>query len=135
MALARNCDLGRYRLIDAIALLVAIGALAVAFVSASETLRLTRREIDLVRDSNSLGATIEIFREHRSESQVRARHWIKTDLMKSNPTAEISAKQFLDLPEEEKLMALDVAFLYDDVGALVAHDLIDIDAISGYLGT
>ena len=72
---------------------------------------------------------IDLFREHRSPQLAEARQFVFSEL----PNYDLS--RGLDgLPEDRKAYVRDLAWFYDNLGTLVAHGVIDIAPVSGYLG-
>ena len=72
---------------------------------------------------------IDLFKEHRGEWLARARNFIHNEL------SDCDLSRGLDgLPSEGRELLRDHAWSYDNLGALVTHGVIDLDAVSGYLG-
>lgn len=104
------------------ALLVSVVALLVSGAASYSQLRLAKH-------ANTLPVLVELFREHRSDHLAEARRFVHQEL----PRRDIS--EGLDsLSSEEAKKVRDLAWFYDNLGALVAHGVVDIDPISGYLG-
>ncbi|MGH1556471.1 DUF4760 domain-containing protein [Streptomyces sp. L7] len=96
------------------ALLVSVGALLVSGAA-------SYRQLRPAAHANTLPVLVELFREHRSDYPAEARWFVHQEL----PGRDVS----------EGLHSLrDLAWFYDNLGALVAHGIVDIDPVSGYLG-
>ena len=72
---------------------------------------------------------IDLFREHRSKRLADARQFVYFDLHKCDLSLGLDA-----LPEDKKALVRDLAWFYDNLGAMVAHGVVDIAPVSGYLG-
>ncbi|WP_427922428.1 DUF4760 domain-containing protein [Streptomyces sp. cg40] len=104
------------------ALLVSVGALLVSGAA-------SYRQLRLAAHANTLPVLVELFREHRSDYLAEARWFVHQEL----PGRDVSEGLHSLSPEELK-MVRDLAWFYDNLGALVAHGIVDIDPVSGYLG-
>lgn len=122
-------------MLEALTLGVTTAAAAIAFGSAFAALGAARQQNQIAEGSKSLQAVVEIFREHRDAQQVSARHWIRDELRDRLGGASLSTDGFRSLTELEKERILRVAFFYDDIGVMVARRIIELDLVSGYLGT
>lgn len=90
----------------------------------------TRRQAVFTRHANSIPMLVELFADHRGRRLARARQIVNNELRGqdlSGGLASITDKCKQDL-------VLELAWYYDNLGALVAHDIVDIDPVSGYLG-
>ncbi|MGW1746912.1 DUF4760 domain-containing protein [Streptomyces sp. NPDC002092] len=86
-------------------------------------------QLRLAKHANTLPVLVELFREHRSDYLAEARRFVHQEL----PDRDVS--EGLDsLSREEAKKARDLAWFYDNLGALVAHGIVDIEPVSGYLG-
>lgn len=72
---------------------------------------------------------IGLFAEHRSNHLANARKFAYNDLDKIDPTLGLAG-----IPAAQRELVRDLAWYYDNLGALVAHGHVDIEPISGYLG-
>ncbi|MCQ9135836.1 MULTISPECIES: hypothetical protein [Streptomyces] len=104
------------------ALLVSVAALLVSGAT-------SYRQLKLAGHANTLPVLVELFREHRSDHLAQARWFVHQQL----PGRDVSAGLHSLTPEERKLVR-DLAWFYDNLGALVAHEIVDIGPVSGYLG-
>jgi hypothetical protein len=87
------------------------------------------RQLRLSRHANSLRVLVDLFKEHREERLARARQFVYTELASYKLDAGLSS-----LPEEERILVRDLAWFYDNLGALVFHRIVDLGPIAGYLG-
>lgn len=87
------------------------------------------RQWRLSRHSNSLRVVVDLFKEHRDDRLARARLLVATELSNYDLSEGLSG-----LPEEERQLVRDLIWFYDNLGALVVHDIVDIEPIAGYLG-
>ncbi|MGI5405179.1 DUF4760 domain-containing protein [Streptomyces chartreusis] len=104
------------------AVLVSVVALGVSGLASLRQLRLTEH-------ANTLPVLVDLFREHRSVRLARARRVVYEQL----PTYDLSAG-LAALPESEGELVRELAWFYDNLGALVTHGVVDIEPVSGYLG-
>ncbi|MGW8971941.1 DUF4760 domain-containing protein [Streptomyces platensis] len=106
-----------------------IAALAVSVVALVVSGAAALRQLRLAQHANALPVLVDLFREHRSVRLARARHFVHQQL----PDCDLSAG-LAGLPEDEGDLVRELAWYYDNLGALVAHGVVDIEPISGYLG-
>ncbi|MGW6272208.1 DUF4760 domain-containing protein [Streptomyces sp. NPDC055060] len=104
------------------ALVVSVMALAVSGAVSFRQLRLTEH-------ANTLPVLVDLFREHRTVRLAHARRIVNRRL----PAYDLSDR-LEGLPEEERDLVRELAWYYDNLGALVAHGVVDIVPVSGYLG-
>ncbi|MFI9770260.1 hypothetical protein ACIHJG_25810 [Streptomyces sp. NPDC052415] len=107
---------------DIAAVVVSVVALGVSGVASLRQLRLTQH-------ANTLPVLVDLFREHRSADLARARHVVYEQLAACDLSAGLEA-----LPETERDLVRELAWFYDNLGALVAHGVVGIELVSGYLG-
>lgn len=108
---------------------MALAAVVISIVAVVASVVLGWRALTLTRHSNTMPVLIDLFREHRSERLAAARQFVYFDL----PACDLSLGMD-GLPEDKKGLVRDLAWYYDNLGALVAHGVIDIAPVSGYLG-
>jgi hypothetical protein len=72
---------------------------------------------------------VDLFKEHREDRLARARQFVFTEL-----AARDLSEGLANLPEEERLLVRDLAWFYENLGALVVHKIVDIEPIAGHLG-
>jgi hypothetical protein len=108
---------------------MALAAIIISIVAVMTSVLLGWRALTLARQSNTMPVLIDLFREHRSERLADARHFVYFDLPKCDLSLGIDG-----LPEGKKALVRDLAWFYDNIGTLVAHGVIDIEPVSGYLG-
>jgi hypothetical protein len=87
------------------------------------------RQWRLSRHANSLRVLVDLFKEHREDRLARARKFVYIELANYNTDKGLSS-----LPEEERLLVRDLAWFYDNLGALVVHKIVDLKPVAGYLG-
>ncbi|MGW4756146.1 DUF4760 domain-containing protein [Streptomyces chartreusis] len=104
------------------AVMVSVVALAVSGLASLRQLRLTEH-------ANTLPVLVDLFREHRSVRLARARQVVYEQL----PACDLSTG-LAGLPESERDLVRELAWFYDNLGALVTHGVVDIEPVSGYLG-
>ncbi|MGW5640131.1 DUF4760 domain-containing protein [Streptomyces sp. NPDC003832] len=109
-------------LVNVAALLVSVAALLISGAA-------SYRQLILARHANTLPVLVELFREHRSDRLTEARLYVHQEL----PRCDIS-EGLQSLPPEKRKLVRDLAYFYDNLGALVAHEIVDIGPVSGYLG-
>jgi len=87
------------------------------------------RALILSRHANSVDTLISLFGEHRAARLADARYYVIHEL----PNLDLS-KGLSALPADKAEMVRELAWFYDNLGALVAHGVVDIKPVSGYLG-
>jgi hypothetical protein len=108
---------------------MAFAAIIISIVAVMTSVILGWRALNLARHSNTMPVLIDLFREHRSERLAAARHFVYWDLPKCDLSTGMAG-----LPEEKKSLCRELAWFYDNLGTLVAHGVIDLEPVSGYLG-
>ncbi|MBC2904713.1 DUF4760 domain-containing protein [Streptomyces cupreus] len=106
-----------------------IAAVVVSVVALGVSGAASLRQLRLTAHANAVPVLVDLFREHRSVQLAMARHVVYARL----PSRDLSAG--LDgLPGSERDLVRELAWFYDNLGALVAHGVVDIEPVSGYLG-
>lgn len=90
---------------------------------------MTRRQLVLARHNNSLPVLVDLFREHRSSRLAEARQFVYSGLAACNLKDGLAG-----LPPEKRELVRDLAWYYDNLGALVLHEVVDVELVAGYLG-
>ncbi|QQM38060.1 hypothetical protein [Streptomyces liliifuscus] len=109
--------------------MVGVAALMVSVVALGVSGWASLRQLRLAQHANTLPVLVDLFREHRSVRLAGARQFVHERL----PGCDLSAG--LDgVPEAERELVRELAWFYDNLGALVAHGVVDIEPVSGYLG-
>ncbi|WP_405407144.1 hypothetical protein [Streptomyces decoyicus] len=108
---------------------VEIAALVVSVVALMVSGAVSVRQLRLTAHANTLPVLVDLFREHRSVRLARARQFVHEQL----PVCDLSAG-LAGLPEDGQDLVRELAWYYDNLGALVAHGVVDIEPVSGYLG-
>ncbi|MEU7484264.1 hypothetical protein [Streptomyces sp. NPDC042319] len=72
---------------------------------------------------------MDLFREHRTLRLGRARSFVHEEL----PACDLS-RGLAGLPEEGRDLVRELGWYYDNLGALVAHGVVQVEPVSGYLG-
>ena len=83
------------------------------------------------KSSDSVSAVLELFAEFRKPELVEARQTVIHKLSVDNYCPEVG---LYGLPDEVKHSALSVSHFFDHVGVLVAHNLVNREAIIGWIG-
>lgn len=109
--------------------LVNVAAVIVSVVALLVSGATSYRQLTLARQANTLPVLVELFREHRSDHLAEARLFVHQDL----PGHDVS-EGLNSLPPDKRKLVRDLAWYYDNLGALVAHEIVDIGPVSGYLG-
>ncbi|WP_159074185.1 DUF4760 domain-containing protein [Streptomyces dioscori] len=89
-----------------------------------------RRQLKLANDSNVLPVIIDAFKETRTPEFFRSMEYIRDELRDNHPTEE----GYRNLPEEIKDHIRRVGLFYDDIGKLVAHNVVDEELVLGAYG-
>ncbi|NEA58070.1 hypothetical protein G3I60_28910 [Streptomyces sp. SID13666] len=106
-----------------------VAALALSIMAVFVSVVVSFRQITLARHSNTLPVVIDLFREHRSDYLTNARSFVYRELSTYDLSQGLAA-----LTEEKQRIVRDLAWFYDNLGALVTHNVVDIEPVSGYLG-
>lgn len=106
-----------------------IAALVVSVLALGVSGAVSLRQLRLTEHANTLPVVVDLFREHRSVRLARARTFVHEEL----PECDLSLG-LAGLPEEGRDLVRELAWYYDNLGALVAHGVVDIEPVSGYLG-
>ncbi|MFE0174303.1 hypothetical protein ACFWZ2_18475 [Streptomyces sp. NPDC059002] len=106
-----------------------IAALVVSVMALGVSGLVSVRQLRLTEHANTLPVVVDLFREHRSVRLARARQVVFEQL----PTWDLS-NGMEALPETERNLIRELAWYYDNLGALITHGVVDIEPVSGYLG-
>jgi hypothetical protein len=111
---------------EAATVLVAVIAVLISAFSLVIANR-SRREAER---GNSLGATVDLFREYRSDQMRTDRMLLRNTLEGiEEPSGGVT-----DLPEPAAQAALRLCHYLDHLGVLVEHDLFPLELVTGFLG-
>lgn len=89
-----------------------------------------RRQSVIARQANQMPVLVDLFREHRSDTLAKTREYVRalhTDAF--DPDQGLAG-----LPQDMQVPVRELMWFYDNLGALVAHGIIDLDPVAGYLG-
>ncbi|MET9894453.1 hypothetical protein ABZZ47_30405 [Streptomyces sp. NPDC006465] len=106
-----------------------VAALIVSITALMATVVVSLRHLTLARHANTLPAVVGLFQEHRGAELARARHIVVNELADRDLSEGLGA-----VPEEHRQLVLDLCWFYDNIGALVAHGVVPLAPVSGYLG-
>jgi hypothetical protein len=105
------------------------GALVIAVLALVTSMLVGWHSRKEARHSNAIPTLVELFREHRSDELTEARRFVYFELSSYDPQSG-----FDGIPEEKRSLVRDLTWYYDHLGVLVAHGVVDIEPVSGYLG-
>lgn len=105
------------------ALLMSVIALAVSTLVGWRAIRLSRQ-------ANAVPMLVDLFREHRSAEMAKARRFVYTQLAELNLSGGLAS-----LTDDGREMIRVLSCYYDNLGALVAHGIVDLDIVAGYMGS
>lgn len=108
---------------------MSVAALIVSFMALALSGWSSFRQLRLARHANSLSTLVELFKEHRSRELADARHFVCSRL----PSMDVS-KGLAALDEKDQQLVRTLGWYYDNLGVLVAHGVVPIDPVAGYLG-
>jgi hypothetical protein len=109
---------------------LALIALVVSIIAAATSCYFALRQNTTSREANSLPTFTELFQEHRSPEQAEARSFLG-----SHEFQALDLSQGLEaLPPDKQQSVRALMWFYDNVGALVAHGIVDPEPVSAYLG-
>ncbi|MFF3399697.1 hypothetical protein ACFYW6_14375 [Streptomyces sp. NPDC002659] len=106
-----------------------LAALILSIVAVVVSVFFSYRRETLARHSNTLPVLVTFFSDHRSDRLAEAREFVYKDLSNYD-----LSKGLAGLPEDKQGLVRELAWFYDNLGALVAHDVVDVEPVSGYLG-
>ncbi|MEV0174511.1 hypothetical protein AB0I00_25735 [Streptomyces sp. NPDC050803] len=106
-----------------------IAALTVSLLAFCVSGAMSLRQLRLSQHANTLPVVVDLFREHRSVRLARARTFVHEELPSCDLTLGLAG-----LPEDGQELVRELAWYYDNLGALVAHGVVDVEPVSGYLG-
>lgn len=106
-----------------------LAAVIISIVALAASVLIGWKALTLSRQSNTMPVLIDLFREHRSQRLADARQFVHHQLTEYDLTKGLS-----ELPEEKQTLVRELAWFYDNLGALVTHGIIDVSPVSGYLG-
>ncbi|MGA5503665.1 DUF4760 domain-containing protein [Streptomyces umbrinus] len=104
-------------------------ALVVSLVALAVSGSVSFRQLRLTKHANTLSVLVDLFREHRSVRLAQAPQVVHERL----PACDLSAG-LAGLSENDRDLVRELAWFYDNLGALVTHGVVDIEPVSGYLG-
>ncbi len=105
-----------------------LAALVISIVALLTSTLTGARAITLARHSNAMPVLVDLFREHRSPELAYGRYFVHNQLP-TDVTAGLHS-----LPEDKRAVIRNLAWFYDNLGALVTHGVVDIAPVSGFLG-
>jgi hypothetical protein len=108
---------------------MALTAVIISIIAVATSVIFGWRALKLARHSNTMPVLTDLFGEHRSKQLAEARQFVYFDLSKYDLSLGLDG-----LPEDKKTLVRDLAWFYDNLGTLVAHGVVDIAPVSGYLG-
>ena len=106
-----------------------LAAVIISILAVATSVFLGSRALTLARHSNTIPVLVDLFGEHRNTRLADARQFVYNDLAKHDLSLGLGG-----LPEEKQTLVRDLAWFYDNLGALVTHGVVDVAPISGYLG-
>ena len=109
---------------------LALIAVIISVISLVASGLISLRALTLTRHTNTIPVLVDLFREHRSTRLAEAREYVFYELPRLDLSPGLSG-----LPEEKRTLVLELVWFYTNLGALVAHGIVDIAPVSGYLGT
>jgi hypothetical protein len=104
---------------------LAVAALLLSGLAAATSVRQLRE----ARKANAFPATVDLFREYRSEQMVAARRLLSRRLVELD-----HGKGIQGMPDDVARAALKLAHYFDNLGVQVEHRLIPADIVAGFLG-
>jgi hypothetical protein len=104
-------------------------ALAISVAAVILSCLLGIRTLTLARQANAMPMLVDLFTEHRGARLSEARRFVYRYLSSADVTNGLDS-----LPDEARELVRELGCFYDNMGALVAHGIVDVDAVSGYLG-
>lgn len=109
---------------------MALTGLIVSVIALAVSLAAALRQLRLARHANVVPVLIDLFREHRSRPLMEARRFVYTELHQYNLSLGL-----MGLPDEQTRDAVrELMWFYDNLGVMVAHRVVDVEPLAGYLG-
>lgn len=90
------------------------------------------RQVRLMRDANAMGVLLQLFERHQHEL-APAREYVY-HAVRRIPTQQLRERGLEAIDEDRREEVTKLAWFYDHVGALVAHGVVDVEPVSGYMG-
>lgn len=112
-----------------VSLSLAATAIVVSVIALVVSSRWARRQNTVSKLANSVPVLVDLFREHRQKRLRDAGRFIFNDLDKFDLSKGLDG-----LPDRERDMVLDLAFYYDNLGALIIYDVVSPEPVISYLG-
>ncbi|WP_157881127.1 DUF4760 domain-containing protein [Streptomyces griseoruber] len=106
-----------------------IAALVVSLLALAVSGVVSLRQLRLSQHANALPVVVDLFQEHRGVRLAQARTFVHEEL----PGYDLDGG-LAGLPDEGRDLVRELAWYYDNLGVLVAHGVVDIEPVSGYLG-
>jgi hypothetical protein len=106
-----------------------IAGLLVAVVALLVSLAGSQGQLRLARHANVVPVLVDVFREHRTQTLADARRFVYTEI--SNHDLSLGLQ---GLPEDKRESVRQLMWYYDNLGTMVAHQIIDLPPVAGYLG-
>ena len=115
---------------ETIAALAGVAAVVVGVVTTWISLQYGAAQAKAAHDANQIPAFVDLFREHRSDRLADARTFVASVLQ----NYKVGERGLAALPRSRRGQVRDLLWFYDNVGALVAHGIVDCAPVSAYLG-
>jgi hypothetical protein len=112
-------------------ILMNIATMAISLSALVISILLNLRQLRLASGGNHLPVVIDAFKETRSAAWFEAQEYVLTELAKEHGT-DFGHR---GLPEQARAHANTIGLFYDDLGKLVAYDMIDERLVIGSYGT
>ncbi|NUR69501.1 MAG: hypothetical protein HOU81_01635 [Hamadaea sp.] len=107
-----------------------ITALVLSLLSLALSAVVGWRAITLSRQANSVDMVVDLFREHRGSDLAEARRFVYTSYTEFETNHGLSG-----IPGDGRELIRRLSCYYDNLGALVAHGIVDLDLVAGYMGS
>ncbi|MBB5938973.1 DUF4760 domain-containing protein [Streptomyces zagrosensis] len=107
-----------------------LAALFISLAALIVSILLTQRQIRLSNGGNHLPVILEAFKMHHNPAYLEAEKYLLHELAQEH-SADCGCT---GLPEPARTHALTIGMYFDDLGKLVAHDVIDQNLIVGSYG-
>jgi hypothetical protein len=107
-----------------------LAALLIPLVALIVSIPLTLRQIRLGSGANHLPVILEAFRDVRDPAYAEAERYVLDDLTREHP----AVCGWSGLPEPARTQTLRIGILFDDLGKLVAHGIVDEELVIGSFG-
>lgn len=109
---------------------MALASLVISVIALVAAVTTAGFQLRTARQSNALHVLVDLFAEHRSDRLAEARTFVHEELHNHDVTNGLAG-----IPKPQRELVRHLAWYYDNLGVLVTHGHIDVEPVSGYMGS